>query len=445
MSQYAHTAWTTRDGFSVGAIFAMAQTPDGYLWLGSEFGLFRFDGVRSMPWQPPAGQSLPEKPYALLVTRDGTLWIGTFSGLVSWNGRKLTQYPELDELFVTSLFEDRHGTVWAGIMGGRRGNSIGRLCAIRSGTAQCYLEDGAFGTFVWSLGEDSSGTLWVGAESGLWRWKPATPKRFATPEGRVGDMINAGDGQLLFGISGAGLKRLVAGELRRYPIQSGTNRSALLADHDINSNKLLRDRDGGLWIGTHDRGLIHIHNGRTDTFRKTDGLSGDIACSLFEDHEGNVWFASSRGLDRFRELPVTSISAKQGLSSDFTHSVLAHADGSIWVATDDGLTRWKNNGEITIFRKASGLPDDVVQSLFGDDRGRIWASTRQGIAYFQDGRFVAASGALPSAEVSSITGDDARDLWVSGSRALSHIRDGRLVESFPWSALGREQQAKVLF
>ena len=95
ISQYGHNAWTVRDGFSVGTIFAMAQTPDGYLWLGAEFGLFRFDGIRSVPWQPPAGQHLPSAPYSLLVTRDGTLWIGTFAGLVSWNAGKLTRYPEL--------------------------------------------------------------------------------------------------------------------------------------------------------------------------------------------------------------------------------------------------------------------------------------------------------------------------------------------------------------
>ncbi len=73
ISQYAHTAWNVRDGFSLGAIFAMAQTPDGYLWLGAENGLFRFDGIRSIPWQPPAGQHLPQNPYSLLVARDGTL------------------------------------------------------------------------------------------------------------------------------------------------------------------------------------------------------------------------------------------------------------------------------------------------------------------------------------------------------------------------------------
>ena len=123
VSQYAHTAWTVRDGFSVGAIFAMAQTPDGYLWLGAELGLFRFDGVRSIP-----GNHLRVSTSRALLTvcsstRDGTLWIGTFDGLVSWSGGKLTRYPEVGEHFVTSLLEDREGTVWAGIMGQHNGYS----------------------------------------------------------------------------------------------------------------------------------------------------------------------------------------------------------------------------------------------------------------------------------------------------------------------------------
>jgi signal transduction histidine kinase/ligand-binding sensor domain-containing protein len=444
ISQYAHTAWTTRDGFSVSAIFAMAQTPDGYLWLGSEFGLFRFDGVHAVHWQPPAGQHFYDKPYALLVTRDGTLWIGTFAGLVSWDGSKLTHYSELEKAFVTSLLEDSEGTVWVGTLFDSPPTRAGRLCAIRSGHAQCYGDDGAFGSFVWSLGKDSSGTLWVGAETGLWRWKPGPPKRYATPGARIGDMTNSPEGRLIFGISGAGLKQMVSDKLEPYPIQSATNRNALLPDRDINSNKLLRDRDGGLWIGTHDRGLIHIHNGRTDVFTKSDGLSGDISCSLFEDHEGNVWFASSRGLDRFRQLPVTTISKKEGLSSDVAMSLLARTDGNIWVGTQDGLTTWKN-GQTTIFHKGNGLPDDAVGSLFQDYRGRIWATFKgHGLSYFNDGKFIAANAAIPSAEVYSITGDNTGNLWLSGNRALSHIRDGRLVDNFPWSALGRQQQAKVV-
>ena len=133
---------------------------------------------------------------------------------------------------------------------------------------------------------------------------------------RIDDLSKADDGRLLIGMSGAGLKQLVGDKVESYPIRSAINPNALLPDRDVDSNKLLRDRDGGLWIGTHERGLIHVHHGRTDVFTKSDGLSGDIICSLFEDREGNIWVATSRGLDRFRELPVTTISVKQGLSSD---------------------------------------------------------------------------------------------------------------------------------
>src|SRR5262249_59965521 len=85
VSQYAHTAWRIREGFARGSITPIAQTPDGYLWLGTEFGLLHFDGVRTVPWQPPSDQHLPSSNISrLLVTRDGTLWIGTYKGLASW-------------------------------------------------------------------------------------------------------------------------------------------------------------------------------------------------------------------------------------------------------------------------------------------------------------------------------------------------------------------------
>jgi ligand-binding sensor domain-containing protein len=91
INQYSHTAWTVRDGFFKSNIHAIAQTPDGYLWLGTDFGLLRFDGIRAVPWQPPAQQHLPSEYVSkLLCSRDGALWIGTRGGLASWKDGKLT-------------------------------------------------------------------------------------------------------------------------------------------------------------------------------------------------------------------------------------------------------------------------------------------------------------------------------------------------------------------
>src|SRR5215831_17544590 len=130
VSQYAHTSWKVREGFFKGAISSIAQTPDGYLWLGTEFGLLRFDGVRNVPWQPPQDQHLPSSSiWALLAARDGTLWIGTAKGLASWKGDKLTQYPQLAGQYVVRLFEDHEGALWVGTFA----VSAGRLCSIQNG------------------------------------------------------------------------------------------------------------------------------------------------------------------------------------------------------------------------------------------------------------------------------------------------------------------------
>ena len=257
ISQYAHTAWTIRDGFSLGNIYAIAQTPDGYLWLGGEFGLFRFDGVHSLPWQPLAGQDLGDKAVnRLLGARDGTLWIGTFGSLFTLSGGKLMARPEFPYM-VDSLVEDRDGTVWAGSYGSGVGTPGGRLCAIRSGGTQCDGEDGAFGRTVSALYEDGSGDLWAGARSGLWRIRPGPTHRYVTPPLGLSGIAADDSGRLVIAMYGAGLMQLAGDKLESYPVRgAATNSNRLLQDRDVNSNKLLRDRDGGLWIGTVERGLL---------------------------------------------------------------------------------------------------------------------------------------------------------------------------------------------
>jgi ligand-binding sensor domain-containing protein len=141
VNQYSHTAWTVRGGFFKSSISAIVQTPDGFIWLGTESGLLRFDGVRAIPWQPPSNQHLPPGTIrSLLVSQDGTLWIGAH-GLATWKNGKLTEYPELADQIVFALLEDHNRTVWVGT----GAVPAGKLCAISNGSSHCYGQDGLWG------------------------------------------------------------------------------------------------------------------------------------------------------------------------------------------------------------------------------------------------------------------------------------------------------------
>jgi signal transduction histidine kinase/ligand-binding sensor domain-containing protein len=432
INQYAHTAWTVRDGFFHGGIQSIAQTPDGFLWLGTEFGLLRFDGVRAVPWTPPGAERLPSANVTrLIAARDGTLWIGTFSGLASWNGARLTRYRELDGKTIWSLLEDRGATVWAGSYE----VPTGRLCAIRKGATQCFGQDGSFGQVVLSLFDDGAGNLWAGAANGLWRWGPGPPRRYAllkpTPV-EIRDLNSTEDGQILMAVNG-GIEELVNGRVQTWSIP-GVSRVP-------SPGRLLPDRNGGLWIGT-DRGLIHVHHGRTDLFSKPDGLSGDFILSLFEDREGSVWAATNGGLDRFREFAIPSITVKQGLSNDSVWSVLGATDGTVWLGTRAGLNRW-SHGQIASIAREGALAGGIPQSLFQDDHGRIWTFSENGLTAFEAGGFTQTSG-ISGGQVHAITGDDGGNLWLAHDNALFHLGDRRVVEQIPWKKLGHKGDANAL-
>ncbi len=447
ISQYGHSTWTIRDGFFKGSIYAIAQTADGYLLLGTEFGLLRFDGVQLTAWEPPPGQSLPSNNVrSLLVTRDGTLWIGTIEGLASWKNGKLTQYPEMAGQNLFTMIEDHEGVVWAGTFG----VPTARLCAIRAGSVSCHGEDGTFGQWVESVYEDSGGRLWAGTGTGLWRWKPGPPKRYSVPDLIETDhaLLEDDDPSRLIVLC-QGIWRMADGKTEPYHLD-GIRRP-------FTPLNIMRDRDGGLWIGTLERGLLHSYQGRTDSFSRRDGLSGDHVRSLFEDREGNIWVASTDGLDRFRSVATTSVSVRQGLSSPSTVTALAARDGSVWTSTEDGLNRWKN-GDVTIYRASQppqaalpdfegvsrtvhqivdrGLADNQVGSLFEDDRGRIWVSALHGISRFENDRFVRLSGP-PGGWVNGITGDGGGGVWIAyQDLGLYHVLEDRVVEKFPWASLG---------
>ena len=435
VSQYAHTAWKVRDGFVGSEINSIAQTPDGYIWLATQFGLFRFDGVRNVPWQPPQDQHLPPGTiFSLLVDRGGTLWIGA-KGLASFRDGRLTHYSELAGHYIFKILEDHEGTIWAS----GQTDPIGKLCAIRNGNIQCYGEDGTLGRGATNLYEDSKGNLRAGVLNGLWQWKPGPPKFYPLPGEPNGIRAFAEDtdGALLVGWRG-GIYRFVDGKTEPYSLRG--------ASQQFRAKTMLRDRNGGLWIGTSDRGLLHVHQGRTDVFAQSDGLSGEIQ-TLFEDRENNIWVGTTNGLDRFRDFAVATLTESQGLSNAIVQSVLADRDGSVWFGTRVGLDRW-NNGQTKTYLiggdTRGGKLSDPPESFFQDDRRRIWVSTVRALGYLENGRFTFIKG-VPGGSMLSITQDTARNVWVINEPiGLFRISPQSDVRKIPWAGLGHKDHASIL-
>ncbi len=456
VNQYAHQSWRISDGFCKGTIHQLAQTEDGYLWLATEFGLLRFDGVRTVAWEPPRGEHLPSNDIrSIAAAHDGTLWLGTAKGLVSWKSGRLIHYPELDGQDVHTLWEDRDGTLWASgtiwETGPRKGNSA--LCAIAGRNVRCYGRDGSFGAYgVTAIYQDTRGSLWLGAANGIWHWKPGKPVRYPVPE-----LQHYGSGGLIFSFNPFAQDRdgalLVSGPRKIARFNDGKlTPYSYAAGQQFGGANLLRDRDGSLWIGTADAGLMHVRRGKVDVFDERNGLSSNGVVNFFEDREGNIWITTINGLDRFREYPVTTISVQQGLSSPFVRSVLATKDGSVWLATPNGLNRWQN-GRVTIYTSSAGggrvtrpnvhkiasagLPDNDVGSLYEGPEGRLWVSTAKGLAYFDSERFTPLPGVhLPSWSLSPVARDRDGNLWITSDLGLYRISGDRVAEYFPPEKMG---------
>jgi len=236
------------------------------------------------------------------------------------------------------------------------------------------------------------------------------------------------------------LTRSVAAEL-----ESGA--STVLSQH-LKPPQILRDRDGALWVAIPDRGLVHIHQGKTDVFSEIDGLSGDTVTGLLEDREGDVWAVTSNGIDRFREYVVSNFSTKQGLSSTKSVAIVGAKDGSVWVATYNGLNRWKD-GRISVVNRIGSTqdprtPKGAPYSLFEDSERRIWVSTVQEFGYLENNRFVQVRD-VHGGRITSMTEAPAGHLWLAKEEdGLLHLFQGRVVEKFPWTALGHKDDGRVV-
>ena len=190
-------------------------------------------------------------------------------------------------------------------MGRRVRGFHGRLCGIQSGNTKCYGEEAAFGREYSPYTRTEAGDLWAGARRACGGGSLVLRNSIRCGTRAQSALIEGDNGALLIATRG-GIIQLADGKEEAYPLPVG---------RQFRATRLFRDRNGGLWIGTVDKGLLHVHPGRTDRLCAADGLSGDPVSCLFEDREGNIWVATLDGLDRFRDFAVPTISVQQGLSS----------------------------------------------------------------------------------------------------------------------------------
>jgi diguanylate cyclase (GGDEF)-like protein/putative nucleotidyltransferase with HDIG domain len=463
LTQYAHGSWHEADGLPQDNVVSIAQTPDGYLWLGTEEGLARFDGLRFKVFDKSNTPELKSNDvYALLADRMGNLWIGTGGGgVLRMSQGKFVAFTTQDGLSnnsVLSLREDRDHAIWIGTegggvnrfkdgkftvynsKGGLADDSVYSIWAAKDGSVWfgtggglSQLKDGSFQNFtdqqglpnknVRALFEDRDGTLWVGTNGGgLSQFHDGHFKTFTTKDGLssndVFSVFQDKEGSVWIGTVGGGLNRWSNGKFTPYKTAPDNARQDVWA--------FLQDREGTLWIGSGD-GLSQLRDGQATTYSSVEGLSSDIVLPIYEDREGSIWMGTAGGgLNRFRNGQFTSYTAKQGLADSFVLSLSQDKAGALWVATRRGLDRMKD-GKFKVYTTKDGLPNNIVLCMWPDRNGDLWLGTRHGLGRFQDGKFTTytTQDGLSNNYVTFIYQDHDGTLWVgTGGGGLNRYKDG---------------------
>ncbi|MBN9663347.1 MAG: hypothetical protein J0H49_34425 [Acidobacteria bacterium] len=437
LTQYGHTAWRIEDGAFGASPTAIAQTADGYLWIGTGAGLLRFDGQRFVRWEPPADQQLSNPSInTLLGTRDGTLWIGTPVGLARWRNGALWNY-RTGRGHINGIVETPDGKVW--FARSRPAEASGPICQVEGDKARCHGKaEGVPFPLVGPLRLDSSGDLWGGTPDGLFRWRPGFSEvhladRLSVAAGLAGvtALATGPDGAVWAGIE----RRGTGPSLQKR--EHGLWRGVILpapAGARMEVTALMMDRTGMVWVGTAAHGLYRVKDGTVERFGAEDGLSSDGVNDLFEDREGNVWAATSNGLDRFRDLLITTYSMREGLQADKAGSILATKDGKVWIGNGRAL-EYIQDGVIHAIQARDGLPGRRVTALLEDGTGRLWVGVDGDLLILENGRFRRVPGLHgPSlGTVWTMITTTGGDLWaevITPPRRLVRIRNERVVEEF---------------
>lgn len=420
ITQYIFDSWTSADGLPQNTVIAIAQTDDGYLWLGTEEGLARFDGERFTTFDTSNTPEIKNNVIlALYVDREDSLWIGTNDGLNRYRNGEFSSFTTTDGLsnnIVRAICEDKNGTLWIATDGGG-------LNSLKDEKFTSYTtRDGLSGNKVMTVYEDREGNLWIGTfeGAGLSKFRNGKFTTFSKKDGLTNHTVWAIhedlEGNLWIGTE-RGLQKFRDGKFTSFHF-----RDALKSIHE--------DTDGNLWFGTFGSGVSKLKDGRFSSFTTRDGLSAHIVRTIYEDKEGSLWIGTDGGgLNRLRDGKFTSFSTKEALSNDISWPICEDKSGSLWIGTlGGGLNRFKD-GKFTSFTTKEGLSSDFVISLFEDSEGILWIGTlRGGLNRFNEGKFTTftTKESLSNDHVFSITQDKEGILWIGGSRGqLTRLKDGK--------------------
>jgi ligand-binding sensor domain-containing protein/signal transduction histidine kinase len=395
VSQYLHDSWGTEKGFPSGSISAIAQTPDGYLWIGTDKGLVRFDGLSFRQFEQANPDPFVIGPVrALLADAQENLWI-------------LLQN--------TKLFRYHDGTFELS-----RGEAENGITAMGQGTAGAVLLSSlAIGTLTYSdnrfrtvssaaVFADAANLAYGGTpdqRSARFSWSYGNmPDHLASPTSAVVSMAQTTDGRIWLGTEDGGLFYLHDGRVSTassglagtkinclLPLENaglwiGTSKGMLrwngseltraglpasLLQVDVLS--MIRDRDSNLWVGT-TRGFLRFNANGVSSL-STPATSGPVT-ALFEDREGNIWIGGVRGLERLRDSTFITYSVPS-LKSQSMGPLYVDSDDHTWFAPIEGGLRWLKGGEsgaVTV----DGLTRDVVYSISGRGRNDLWVGRQRG-------------------------------------------------------------------
>lgn len=377
-NQYGLAVWTTDQGLPQDSVSALLQDREGYLWIGTQEGLARFDGQTFLVFDKRREPLFTSASVlSLWEARDGTLWVGLEAGgiLGRRNGRffRPGEGGPLADESVNALWEDAGGTLWIG-------TAEGHLYTCLKDRVHPRSVPGLMGTCIYALAGDGEGSLWVGTNEGVARLRGKVWETVLSTDKEPDwfyALLPEKDG--LWVGSYRGLHRWEKGRPRRWGEEAG------LPGPSVNA-LLAEEGSSTLWLGT-SRGLVRFRNGVFELLDEREGLPNPQVGSLCLDREGGLWVGTKGGLAHLYDADVVTVGRRQGLRSEVVLAVAVDAGGALWVGTEGGGLVRREGGRSEAVGLELGLAEATVSTLHPEPGGALlFFADGHGLFEWRDGK-----------------------------------------------------------